>query len=130
MSTCSIRMGEETIALSGPNVTSDELYKLLAALRRLVSGQDTSAAYYPSSQTVLIDVVQAETDRFALTLRHLNGRQVECGAARSDVERWIAEVQAILHVFPQITSQSPIGVPYRSNFAPDHQAPKLDHKTL
>lgn len=130
MSTCSIRIGEETISLSGSDAASDELSEFCMALQRLRDREDRSAAYYPSSQAVLIDVVQADDDGFALTLRHLNGGRVECEATRSNLHRWISELQVILHVFPRMTSQSPIGQPYGSSTAPEHLAPQLDPKIL
>ena len=100
------------------------------ALQGLRDREDRSAAYYPSSQTVLIDVMQADDDGFALTLRHLNGGRVECEATRSDLRRWIAELQAILHIFPRMTSRIAIGQPYGSPSAPEHLAPQLDSKIL
>lgn len=130
MSTCSIRIGEETIFLTGSDAASDELSEFLSASRRLRDQQDSRATYYPSSQAVLIDVVQAEDDCFAVSLRHRNGGHVDCEATWSDLHRWISELQAILHVFPRMTSQSPIGQPYGSPTAPDHLAPELDQKML
>lgn len=130
MSTCSIRIGEETISLSGSDAASDELSEFCMALQRLRDREDRSAAYYPSSQTVLIDVMQADDDGFALTLRHLNGGRVECEATRSNLHRWITELQAILHIFPRMTSRSANGQPYGSPSAPEHLAPQLDPKIL
>lgn len=130
MSTCSMRVGEETISLTGSDTASDELSEFLSSLRRLRDREDRRAAYYPSSQAVLIDVVQAEDDCFAVTLRHQNGGRVDCEATRSDLHRWIAELQAILHVFPRMTSQSPISQPFGSPTAPDHLAPEFDQKML
>lgn len=128
LSTCSIRIGEETISLTGSDAASDELSEFLSALQRLRDHEDRRVAYYPSSQAVLIDVVQADDDRFAVALRHLSGGRVGCEATRLDLHRWISELQAILHVFPKITSQSLIGQPYGSRTASDHLAPNLTRK--
>ncbi|MFD1480776.1 WapI family immunity protein [Paracoccus nototheniae] len=130
MSTCSLRVGSENIALSGADAASDELSYLLKTLRQLRDGEIQTVGYYPSSQTVLVDIEQVDADRFALVLTHLNHCRVECDAIRSDVERWIAELQSILHIFPRMTSQSPIGQPYCVPSAPDHLAPELDQKIL
>ena len=130
MSTCSLRVGADNIALSGPDAASDELSYLLQALQQLRDGEVQTVGYYPSSQTVLIDIKQVDADRFALKFTHFHRCRTECDAIRSDVERWIAELQAILHVFPRITSQSPIGQPFVSPLIPEHVAPMLDHSIL
>ncbi|SCY96920.1 hypothetical protein SAMN05660710_03784 [Paracoccus tibetensis] len=114
MSTCSLRVGSKSFALSGADAASDELSHLLETLQQLRDGEVQTVGYYPSSQTVLIDIEQVDTDHFALVLTHLNGSRVACDATRLDVERWIFELQGILHIFPRIFSETPIGQPYVS----------------
>lgn len=130
MSICPLRVVSESTALSGADAASDELTHLLKTLRQLRDGEIQTVRNFPSSQTVLIDIEQVDADRFALVLTYLNHCRVECDATRTDVERWIAELQAIRHIFPRMTSQSSIGQPYGVPSAPDHLAPELDQKIL
>lgn len=126
--TTSFRHPAGTVAWTGTDAASDELFHFQQALQRLLVNESQTEGYYPSYQVFIIKLERTEDRGFLICIEHEDGGHAQFQAAAPDLQRWITELSAILHIYPRMTGQNSIGEPYVSVQHPDHLAPQLDPK--